>query len=346
MHIAVLHNAVASDDSPEDLDTLTQVAAISHALCRLGHRAASVPCTLDLATVRQALVEMAPDVVFNLVESLGGSDSLTHLAPALLDSLRIPYTGSHTEALFTTNHKVIAKRTMRQAGLPTPDWMDVSGILRVPLSVGTRSVPDSLFEPPCIIKAVWEHGSRGLDDENVLIDGDAELVRRRLDEFIARTGRPYFAERFIEGREFNVPILARPGGPQVLPPGEMDFSTFPEGKPQIVGHRAKWHENSFEYNNTPRSFHVHEHDRGLVAQLKQLALDCWRVFDLRGYVRVDFRVDRAGRPWILEVNTNPCLSPDAGYASAVEEVGVPFDEAVRCIVDAALAGREVAQSCH
>jgi D-alanine-D-alanine ligase len=336
MHIVVLHNAVASNDSPEDLDTLTQVAAVQDSITRLGHQATTVPCSLDLEAVRQSLDQMTPDVVFNLVESLGGSDSLSHLVPALLDSLRIPYTGNTTEALFATNHKVIAKRTMRQSGLPTPDWLDESA---------ARSVPDTLFAAPCIIKAVWEHGSRGLDDENVILEGDSELVRRRLDEFIVRTGRPYFAERFIDGREFNIPMLVGPDGPQVLPPGEMDFSTFPEGKPQIVGHRAKWQENSFEYNNTPRSFHVHEHDRGLVEQLKQLALDCWRVFDLCGYVRVDFRVDRAGRPWILEVNTNPCLSPDAGYASALEEVGVSFDEAMQRIVDSALAGRKVAESC-
>lgn len=148
---------------------------------------------------------------------------------------------------------------------------------------------------------------------------------------------PHFAEEFIDGREFNVPMLDGPDGPQVLPPGEMDFSTFPEGKPRIIGHRAKWHESSFEYNNTPRSFDVREQDRGLVDQLRQLSLDCWRLFDLRGYVRVDFRVDRAGRPWILEVNANPCLSPEAGYAAALDEAGVSYDEAVRRILESALA---------
>jgi D-alanine-D-alanine ligase len=331
MHIIVLHNAVASDDSPEDLDTLTQVAAVRDSLCRLGHQVDSVPCTLDLATLRHTLDEIAPDLVFNLVESLGGSDSLSYFAAALLDSLQIPYTGSSTEALFATNHKVIAKQTMRQAGLPTPDWLNVSG---------TRSVPDALLAPPCIIKAVWEHGSRGLDDENVILEGDAELVHRRLEDFIARTGRPHFAERFIEGREFNIPMLEGRDGPQILPPGEMDFSTFPDGKPQIINHRAKWHENSFEYNNTPRSFRVDDRDRDLVERLKQLALDCWRVFDLRGHVRIDFRVDRAGKPWILEVNANPCLSPDAGYVAALEEVGVSFDEAIQRIVESAMAIRE------
>ena len=185
----------------------------------------------------------------------------------------------------------------------------------------TAAVPiadTAALKPPCIIKSVWEHGSRGLDDDNVILEGDTVLVRQLLREFTARTGRPHFAEKFIDGREFNLPMLDGPDGPQILPVGEMDFSTFPADKPRIIGHRAKWHESSFEYNNTPRNFHFHEHDRPLVEHLKRLALECWRLFGLRGYVRVDFRVDQAGQPWILEINTNPCLSPDAGYTAALE----------------------------
>ena len=263
-------------------------------------------------------------------------------ASALLDALRLPYTGSHTEALFATNHKLIAKRTMRQAGLPTPAWLALHDSDRI--SPSRQEGPTATFEPPCIIKSVWEHGSRGLDDENVVREGDASLVRDRLSDFVARTGRPHFAEQFIDGREFNVPLLDGPEGPEVLPQGEIDFSSFPEGKPRIVGHRAKWHESSFEYNNTPRSFHVGEHDRHLVDCLRRLALESWRLFDLRGYVRVDFRVDRAGQPWILEINANPCLSPDAGFAAALAEAGISYDEAVGRIVDRAVSGLEAAAS--
>ena len=74
--------------------------------------------------------------------------------------------------------------------------------------------------------------------------------------------------------------------------------------------------------------------------MKRLALECWRLFGLQGYVRVDFRVDQAGQPWILEINTNPCLSPDAGYAAALAEAGLDYDDAIRRIVERAVAGRE------
>jgi D-alanine-D-alanine ligase len=79
--------------------------------------------------------------------------------------------------------------------------------------------------------------------------------------------------------------------------------------------------------------------------LQDLARACWGLFGLRGYARVDFRVDPAGRPWILEINANPCLSPDAGYAAALAEAGISYDEAVQRIIECAVAGRETIL-CH
>ena len=58
----------------------------------------------------------------------------------------------------------------------------------------------------------------------------------------------------------------------------------------------------------------------------------WHAFELRGYARVDFRVDQRGDPWIIDVNTNPCLTPGAGYAAAVQESGLSFAQAIEQIV--------------
>ena len=73
-------------------------------------------------------------------------------------------------------------------------------------------------------------------------------------------------------------------------------------------------------------------DLELLDQLRDIALRCWDVFGLAGYARVDFRVDRGGNPYILEINANPCLSPDAGFAAAVARAGMGFDQAVARIV--------------
>ena len=107
---------------------------------------------------------------------------------------------------------------------------------------------------------------------------------------------------------------------------------YPQGKPRFVGYNAKWDESSFEYTRTPRCFDFPPEDASLLAELQRLSLRCWDVFGLRGYARVDFRVDADGRPWVLEVNTNPCLSPDAGFMAAAARAGLSCSDAVRRIV--------------
>jgi D-alanine-D-alanine ligase len=338
MRIAILHPAVAAEASLEDQDTLIQVQTVADALERLGHEAVRLPCTLDLSAVRDALQELKPAVVFNLVESVDGADSLQYVPPAVLDALAIPYTGAPTEAIFQTTHKLLAKQLLHLAGLPTPRWMvhrpGEAQQERARVFGGSQSTGDAPGEPTVwIVKAVWEHASRGLEEQNLVSDG-GNRVWQRMQEHAARSGRPCFAEEFIEGREFNLSILEGPAGPEVLPAAEIDFSAFPPDKPRIVGHRAKWEEGSFEFHNTPRRFDFLAKDRPLLDRLRQLSRECWELFALRGYARVDFRVDRRGQPWILEINTNPCLSPDAGFAAAVARAGIDFDEAIRRILGA------------
>ena len=96
---------------------------------------------------------------------------------------------------------------------------------------------------------------------------------------------------------------------------EIVFVDYPDDKPRIVDYDAKWAADSFAYNNTPRDFGIEKSDARLARKLKRMALDCWRVFGLAGYARVDFRVDAMGKPWVIDVNTNPCITPDAGFAA-------------------------------
>ena len=162
--------------------------------------------------------------------------------------------------------------------------------------------------------------------------GLANLIARKAAEL----GTPHFAEDYIDGREFNLSVLATDLGPSVLPSAEIEFTDFPADKPKIVGHDAKWNEHTAEYMNTPRRFTFTHGDQPLLDELQSLARRCWEVFCLRGYARVDFRVDADGQPWILEINANPCLSPDAGFAAAVAQAGLTFDTVVSRILHDAL----------
>jgi len=317
------------DAGADAADTLQQAETVAAALAGLGLDSYRLPVSLDLAAARRQLGERRPAFVFNLVESLAGTGRLLHLVPAMLEVVGMPFTGSGAEAVYVTNTKPLAKRLLRAAGIATPAWQDAAEAGRA-LPPGTG---------PWIVKSVAEHASIGLDDEAVVRDHAAlpALIGKRR----RRIGGAWFVEQFVEGREFNVAVLAGERGPQVLPIAEMCFVDFPPGKPRIVDYAAKWQEDSFGYSHTPRNFDLPPGDAPLLAALDEIALACWRLFGLRGYARVDFRVDAAGQPWVLEVNANPCLSPDAGFAAAAARGGLAsIDIVARIIADLSHAGAE------
>jgi D-alanine-D-alanine ligase len=95
-----------------------------------------------------------------------------------------------------------------------------------------------------------------------------------------------------------------------------------------VGYRAKWDQDSFEYHHTARRFDFPPEDTRMLDEVSRIALRCWDLFGLCGYARVDFRVDNQGNPWVLEINTNPCLSPDAGFSAALSTAGISFAAAI------------------
>lgn len=314
--VAILHGAVGAKARSDELDVLAQVEAVSTALSGLGYTPLAVPLDLDLERARIRLRQLRASLVFNLVESIAGSDRLQLLAAFLLDHLEVPYTGAGANGLYLSSDKRLSKRWLQLHGLPTPSIAE-----------------DGIGSGAWIIKPAFEHASFGLDDSAV-VENRADLARA-LALRRRQYGGEWFAERYIEGREFNLGLLAHSESVQVLPIAEMLFCDYPPHKPCIVDYRAKWDPASFEYQHTVRSFAQRPGDLPLHEELSESARRCWQVFGLCGYARVDFRVDRKGEPWILEVNPNPCLSPDAGFAAALTQAEISFSQAVARIVEAA-----------
>jgi D-alanine-D-alanine ligase len=328
----VLHNRVSPQAGPDELDVLAQAEAVAAALADRGHAPQRVDTDLDLPALAARLSTDRPEAVFNLVESLDGHGRLIHVVPSLLEARGVPIAGCSAEAIFLTSQKLLAKGILRRAGLPTPDWLPEAGA-----DIGLARGGCHWSGGRWIVKSVWEDASLGLDDAAV-VDG-IDAARAILAARAGRPGAPWFAEAYIEGREFNLALLEGPGGVRVLPPAEMLFEDFPADKPRIVGYAAKWHADSFEYSHTVRTFDLAPSDAPLAARLVRLARDCWDLFGLHGWARVDFRVDENDRPWILEVNANPCLAPDAGYAAALARAEIPFATAIGGILGAAVSGR-------
>ena len=323
--IAILHNPVRDNAPADERDVLDQVDAVAQSLPLLGLGAEILPFQPDLAQMKQTLLKLEPCCIFNLVEAVNGCSQLLHFAPSLFDYLRIPYTGAPAEALFVTTHKILAKKWMALTGVPTPEW----------LALENHSLSSPPFPERYIIKPVNEEASVGLDAAAIVETGNRQELVRKIRERQKLVGMACFAERFIEGREFNLSLLGTPQGTVVMPPAEMNFH-FPAGIPKIMDYKAKWEDGTPEYANTRRTFDLPQADGELVERLKRTALTCWNLFHLRGYARVDFRVDEAGRVFVLEINANPCLSEGSGFPAACERAGLSFPEMVQRILTEAL----------
>ncbi len=316
--VPVIHGL--PDDRPDEADTLRNAEIIAQALSVLGYDSDLIEVDIDL-TVLERLAAKKPLAVFNLVEAIRGDAMLGHLACAALDHFGVAYTGARTQSYYISTSKLLSKSVLHAAGLPAPNhWL--------------RAAPEGMGK--VIVKSVSEHASYGMDQKSIVDSARAgEEIAFRERKF----GGVFFAEQYIPGREFNIAVLETENGPQVLPMAEMTFHDLPPGVAPIVDYAAKWDEESPSYHLTKRFFGIEENESELARRLKALTLAAWNAGDLSGYARIDFRVDEAGEPFILEFNTNPCLAPDAGYAAALNEAGHSYEDGVKAIVEAALRGR-------
>ncbi len=256
------------------------------------------------------------------METLGGKGNLIHVAPALLDLLQIPYTGCRTDAMYLTSNKPLAKKILHDAGIATPPWITKEGF-----TVG--SAPSDTY----LIKASWEDASVGLDETSIVKMTNLAATIQAIDNQKKKIGSACFAEAYIDGREFNIALLATEKEVKLLPAAEMLFLDYAPEKLKLLDYRAKWVEDSFEYDHTRRTLEIASKDSNLIDNLRQIALRCWDIFGLRGYARVDFRVDKDGNPWVLEMNANPCLSLEAGFAVALDMAGIKYSKAIEYIVN-------------
>lgn len=300
------------------------VAAVEAALRDAGHDAVRVPLDFPLSRGLGALEAGGFDLVFNLCEGLGDVTSAEVGVAALLDLACVRYTGADPLALGLALDKARSKELLAARGVRTPRWC----VLRdgaTPLPAG--------FPFPAIVKPLFEDGSLGIDDASVV--GDEPAMRARVAFVHEHFAEPALVEEFIDGRELNVSVLDEGARRFALPVAEIEFGGMPAGKPRIVTFNAKWHESSVEFHHTvpvvPALL-----TEAVAAEVRACALQAAEVLGVRDYARVDLRLDRQNRPWVLEVNPNPDISPDAGLPRAAWVHGWTYEQLVQNVVDMAM----------
>jgi D-alanine-D-alanine ligase len=314
VRVAILVPPRQPDQRPDQDDTFVQAEELSACLVALGHEPVRAEYIDHGACTEATLRSIGPDVVLNLVEEVPEGLAHLHLVTSLLDRMGLRYTGARTKPLAALGDKRAMKAAIIAAGLPTAATVETAPA-------------DARF----IVKSATEHASLGLDRMSVVQGADA--ARRLMERKANELGGEWFAEVYIEGREFDVSMLEIDRDVRALPIAEIHFVAHEDGRPRIFNYASKWNEGSDEFESTPRAFPARE--TPLFNELERIALGAWATFGITGCAHVDFRVDAQGRPFVLEVNANPCLTSDAGYCLSAAEVGITQADIVAAMLAAA-----------
>lgn len=317
VRIGIIHNEpvpMGRDFSEASHDVLVQVEAIEKVLAEAGYHTIRIPFTRDVSGFIQKMNAEGVQLVFNLCETVDEDPRLAGHPAAILELMGIPFTGSPSFSLALSTDKLMTKRLLRAKGIRTPDYLVYDDC---------HSFNPGVLKFPVIAKPRYQDASIGIDQKSVF-KNKGQLLEE-VEELYASFGT-LVIEEFVKGREFNVALLGYPS-PRVLPIAEIDFRQFPEGLFRIVGYKAKWDKSSFEYHHTPRLF-PGEFSQGVAETIEDTSTECFQLFMLRDYGRIDLRMDDTGKLHVLEVNANCCLSPDAGFAAAAEQAGMPFSEMI------------------
>jgi D-alanine-D-alanine ligase len=311
----IIYNEPGVNALADELDVLDQVGFIEKTLIELGISVYRKGITARFMEEIAVLANEKPDFVFNLVESINNKGELNYFVPALLNLYGIPYSGNSHEAIFLTTNKSICSRTMKSAGINNPG------------SYAPSQYKELISGNRYIVKPIWEDGSLGITADSVFYckPGYEEKLKNLDDAH-------WFIEDFIDGKEFNISVIAGKDGPEVMPPAEIVFENYDDSKPKIIDFKAKWEEDSFEYTNTVRTFHREALDPALLANFRKVAAECWKLFGLKGYARVDVRTDSNNNVFVIEINGNPCISPEGGFVAATKEGGYEFTEVLQRII--------------
>jgi D-alanine-D-alanine ligase len=332
--IVVLYNTdydaeQATLTGPDVTSVRDSAKAITRALAEGGHTVEltgvhGIEVYAVLAQIRAAKY----DLLFNLCESMDNNSLNEPTFAGLLDLFGIRYTGADLLALASCLHKQRTKDILLAHAVATPPYR---------YFVDAKSLEDPSLETldyPWFVKLAHEDASLGITEANVV--RNVGSLRARSLELMTEFKQAVIAERYVEGREINVTVIGNGAAARTLPLHEIDFAAMPSDRPHIVSYAAKWEESHVDYAGT-KPVPLRDATPQLIAAVEAVALAAYHAIELRDYGRVDLRVDADGQPWVIDVNPNPDISPDAGVTRAAAAAGLSYPQLVDEIARIALA---------
>ncbi len=303
-----------------EVGVVEEMDDIKDALNSIGYKTTTFNVDGNVFRLIDYLKNDPPDLIFNLVECVENQAIQEMHVAGLYELMKIPYTGAGPLALGLALHKPRVKELLGYHGIRTPGF-------HVYRAGDKITAPDLPF--PLIVKPSSEDASVGIEDASV-VETVSEL-RRRVQYIIEEYDQPALVEEYIDGREMNVAILGS-RRPMALPISEIDFSGLTGTMRKIVTYEAKWMHGTIAYSGT-KGVCPAQIPAKVEAEIKATALRCFHLIGCRDYARIDFRLSKSGVPYVLEVNPNPDISDDAGFARSARTQGYTYPEAIGKIVE-------------
>jgi len=309
--------SLKEEDKPTEADVL-------RCLKRLGHDVETLAVFDNVTDIVEKLKAYAPDVVFNLSESFYQDRAHEPNIPALLELMKVPYTGSGPEALLLCKDKALAKKILAYHHLRLPRFV-----------VSHRAHPLRRlrrFIYPAIVKPACEESSDGICQASFVREEHEAVARARFIH--QKFNCDALIEEYIEGRELYVSVLGN-HRLTVFPAREIFFEQVPEDAPKFATFHAKWNE-AYRKKWGIKNGAAKELPEGVADHLANLARKVYRLLKIRGFARIDVRLTPQGEVFLLEVNPNPSLAEDEDFARSAGDAGVAYDALIQEILNAAL----------
>ncbi|HVO72459.1 MAG TPA: ATP-grasp domain-containing protein [Ignavibacteriaceae bacterium] len=268
----------------------------------------------------------SPDIIFNFVESIEGISNYEYCVAGLFELLGYQFTGNPPICLGNCLDKGKTKKILQSHKIKTPDYFVASCLEKF-------SVKNFTLAFPVIVKLLTEDASIGISEFSVVKNRNE--LQARIDFLFSNYHRDVIIEEYIDGRELNVAIL----GGKILPVSEILFNGLPENLPKIVTYEGKWISESIYYENTKPNCPA-ELDKTVKRLLEETAMAAFNAMGCRDYARVDVRLNPENVPYVIEVNPNPDISIDSGFARAAAAAGLPYAQLITGIADLALSRKK------
>jgi D-alanine-D-alanine ligase len=302
----------------------TAEANVLESLLRLGHDVSTLAVCDNVGAVVERINAFAPDVVFNQCESFYDNRAFEPNIPALLDLMKIRYTGTGPDGLLLCKDKALAKVVLSHHHVRVPRF--VVSNLRSPL----RRLQN--FGYPAFVKPVGQDASDGIARASFVRDEKEAIDRVRFlhQKFSADA----LIEEYIEGRELYVSVLGNRRR-VVFPPREIFFGNMPDDEPKFATSHAKWNEayrKKWGITNGPAA----ELPEQVLKDLRKLARNVYAWLRIRGFGRIDIRLSPRNEMFVIEANPNPALAAEDDFAQSADAEGLSYDALIQEILNAAL----------